>query len=90
MVEIELEKTGCYKVLTPHPEGVQYHIIRTEEWDHGPRGGKRFYWESCYEDRWGSTIESECLPMSTLREAREELAQFFASLEAAKASVQAR
>lgn len=52
MVDIELEKAGCYKVLTPHPEGIQFRIIRTEEWDDGPRGGKRSYWESAYMDRW--------------------------------------
>lgn len=79
MVDIELEKAGVYKVLTPHPEGIPYSIIRTEGWE-GPKGGKRYYWEAAYEDRYGCCIESECLPMTTLREAREELARFFATL----------
>ncbi len=80
MVDIELVKAGVYKVLTPHPEGVEYEIIRTDGWE-GPKGGMYSRWESSYEDQYGyACIESECLPQSTLREAREELAAFFATL----------
>lgn len=82
MVDIELISAGSYKVLTPHPEGTEYKIISTGGWE-GPRGGMYSRWESAYKDRYGySCIESECLPRATLREAREELADFFASLTA--------
>lgn len=83
MVDIELISAGSYKVLTPHPEGLKYNIIRSE-WE-GPKGGKRFIWEAAYLDpkaAWGPSwaIENYCFPAETLSEARTALAAFFESL----------
>jgi hypothetical protein len=79
MVDIELVKAGVYKVLTPHPEGVEYSIVRTDGWE-GPKGGSHFYWEAVYQEHSSSCIDSDVWPAKTLREARANLAEFFAAL----------
>jgi hypothetical protein len=80
MVDVELVKAGVYKVLTPHPEGIEYSIVRTEGWE-GPRGGNHCCWEAVYVDGYGhSCIDSDVIPARTLAEARSNFAAFLASL----------
>jgi hypothetical protein len=85
MVDIELIAAGSYRVLTPHPEGAVYHLIKTE-WE-GPEGGRRYIWEavrqvqhSWYRDRVDWLIEDYSPPALTLKEARANLAIFFQSV----------
>jgi hypothetical protein len=85
MVDIELISAGSYKVLTAHPEGRTYRIVKTD-WE-GQRGGKKYLWEAVeqVQHSWNRdwvdwVIEVYSPPASTLREARDNLARLFDSL----------
>jgi hypothetical protein len=86
MVDIELISAGSYKVLTAHPEGRTYRIVKTDGWE-GPRGGKKYLWEaveqvpSSWKRDWVDwVVEDYSAPAVSLAEARRNLADLFESI----------
>lgn len=80
MVDVELEKAGSYKVLTPSPDGCEWAIVKMDDMREGPNGGLYPMWEAVRFEPGQGWIAGECWPARTLTEARADLVGFFASL----------
>lgn len=83
MVEVELEKAGSYKVLTPSKDGSEWAIVKMDDLREGPDGGLYPMWEPVRFEPGQGWIAGECWPARTLRQARKNLAHYL-SIECGK------